>query len=134
MAKGQHLTALTEAEVVVHILQSIGPVGTRGDTLHHKVASTIGTGDTQHRLGLESRIRQVVVESYHDALHRLQVRGIKHIACHLEGVDALTCGEGEGVRPHRIALVIVADGIAEVYGVGGVLLQRVLQLYHHLLS
>ena len=36
--------------------------------------------------------------------------------------------EAEGVVAHGVALVVVADGIAEVHGIGGVGFQRVFQV------
>ena len=134
VAEGEHLTLLTEAEVAVHILQSVGPIGAWGDTLHHEVAAAVCPRHTQQGLGLEGGVGQIVVESHEDALDWLQVAGIEHIARHLERVDPLTCGEGEGIVAHRITLVVVADGIAEVHGIGCVLLQRVLQFHHDLLA
>ena len=98
MAEGQHLTTLSKAEVVIHILQGIGSIGTWGYSFHHKTTPTVCTRDAQHGLRLKGRVGQIIVESYHDTLYRLEVRSIKHIARHLEGVDALASRESEGIR------------------------------------
>ena len=73
-------------------------------------------------------------EAYEYALDGLQIRRIEHISRHFHRVDVLTCGEGEGVVAHRIAFVVVHDGIGEVDGVGGVGLQCVEEVDAHLLA
>ena len=47
---------------------------------------------------------------------------------------AATRREGVGIVAKRVVLVVVGDGIAEIHRVSGVGYQRVLQLYHYLLS
>ena len=134
VVESHHLATLCIVEVVVHILQGISAIGAWGDTFHDKVATTVSTRDAQQRLGLESRVGEVIVKSHHHTLDRFKVAGIKHIAGHLKGINLLACGESIGVRPHRIAFIIISDGVTEVNGIGGVLLQRVLQLHNDFLA
>ena len=57
-----------------------------------------------------------------------QVLGVKDVTCHFKRVNLVAGGEGKGIVTHGVPLVVVADGIAEVDGVGGVLLERILQV------
>ena len=123
VAEGYHLTFLRETEIAVYILQGIGTISAGSDTLDDEVAPAVGTRHTEHGLGFEGRVGEVVIEPYGDALDRLQVAGVKYIARHFEGVDLLARGEAIGERAHRIALIVVADGIAKIDGIGGVGLQ-----------
>ena len=43
-------------------------------------------------------------------------------------------GEGVGIVAKGVSLVVVADGIGKVDGVGGVLLERVFQFNHDFLA
>ena len=121
-------------EITVGLLKGIDPIDAWGNTFHHEVASAVSTRDTQHRLRLEGRIRQVIIESHLDAFDGFQIAGIEHIARHLESIYPLTCRKTIGIVAHRVALVVVADGITEVDGIGGVLFQGILQLHHNLLT
>ena len=44
------------------------------------------------------------------------------------------CREGIGIITQGITLVIVADSVAEIDGIGGIGLQRVYQINHYLLA
>ena len=133
MREGNHLALLAEAIVAVHILQGIDPVLAGSHTLDDEMSRPVSAPDTYHGLLLESRVGQIAVQSDGDTLDGLQVLGIDDTACHLEGVNLLACGEDEGIVAHRVALIVVGDGIAEVDGIGAVGLQRVLQLHDNLL-
>ena len=54
------------------------------------MATAVCARDAHHGLGLKGRVGQVVVEANGNALDRLQVTGIQHIARHLHGVDLFT--------------------------------------------
>ena len=131
MVKADHLTPLTQTEVTIGILQRIGAVGTRGNTLNDKTASAVSTRHTEHRLGLEGRISQITVETYENAFHWFQITGIEHIARHFHRVNLVACREAIGIVPQRITLVVITDGITEVNGIGGICLERVLQFHHN---
>ena len=88
----------------------------------------------KHRLFLKDRVRLVGVKSDEYAFDRLQVLGLQHIAGHLHGVDMVASGECVGIIAERIALVVVGDGIRKINRVGGIGLQRVLQLHGDSLS
>ena len=96
VAEGYHLALLREAEIAVYILQGIGTIGAGSDTLDDEAAPAVGTRHTEHWLGLEGRVGEVVIETDGDSLDRLQVAGIKHIARYFEGVNLLTRGEAIG--------------------------------------
>ena len=134
MRESYHLCLLREFEVAVAVFQGIDAVFTRGNTLDDEVTCAVGTGNALQGLGTECRVSEVGIESYADALDGFQVRGIYHVAAHLEGVYLLSGRERKGIVSHRVAFVVVADGIAEVYGIGGVGNQRVLQLHDNLLA
>ena len=74
------------------------------------------------------------IKSHQYAFDRLQVLGVQTVAAHLKGVDMVACREAESVVAHGVALVVVADGIAEVNGIGCVVLERILQLYDDTLA
>ena len=73
-------------------------------------------------------------KSHHHPLDGLQVLGIEHSAGHLHGVNHIARTERIGVLSHRVALVVVLDGIAEVDGVGGIGLQRIKEVHLHALA
>ena len=129
MAEGHHLTLLIEDKVAIGILQGIGAILARCHALHHEVPAAVSARYAQHRLGLEGRVCQIVVKSHHDTLDGFEVAGVEHVSCHFEGIDLLACREAVGIVAHRVTLVVVCDGVAEVDGVGRVLLQGVLQFH-----
>ena len=134
VVEGYHLTLLGKTEVVVHILQGVGTIGSRSDTLDHEMSTTVCTRYTKHGLGLESRIGKILVKTHRDTLDGFQIAGVEHIARNLQGINLVARRETISKRAHGVTLVVVADGIAEVDGVGSVGFQRVLQLHDHLLS
>ena len=112
--------------VIVKILQRIDSVFARSNTLDDKTSITVSTSDTHQGLLAENGVRQIIIQSDRNTLDGLQIAGINDIACHLEGINLLTGREGKGIVAHRISLVIVRNGIAEVNGIGGIGLQAVL--------
>ena len=68
------------------------------------------------------------MHTYEYALDGFEVGGIEDAAGNLQRVDLRAGGEGVGIVAQRVVLGEVVDGIAEVDGIGGVRLQRVLQL------
>ena len=62
----------------------------------------------------ESRVVEVGIETDEYSLHGLQVFGIEYIASYLQRVNLLSCGESIGIVAHRVALVVVRDGVGEV--------------------
>ena len=80
VVEGHHLALLVIDEVTVSVLQGKGAVGAWCHSLHHKVSAAVGARDTYHWLLSEDGVREVVIESHEDALDRLQILGIKHIA------------------------------------------------------
>ena len=131
---GQHLALLLELEVAVGILQGIDAVFAGCHAFDDETARAVGTRDALQRLGAECRVGQVVIQSDADALDGFEVRRVEHVARHLEGVDALAGRERVGIVAHRVVFVVVADGVAEVYRIGGIGLQRVLQFYDDALA
>ena len=117
------LTLLTEFIVAILILQGVDAVRTRCHTLDDKAAATVGTAHSQHRFGAESRIGMVGIQSHQDTLDRFQILRFQHISRYLHRINGSTCRETIGVVSHRIALVVVADGIREVDGIGGIRLE-----------
>ena len=120
LVKGNHLTLLCKAEVAIGILQGISAISARSHTFYYKVSTTVGTRYTQHRFGLEGRISQIIIQAYHDALDGFEIAGIEHIARYFEGINLFACGEAIGIATHRVILVVIADGIAEVDGISGI--------------
>ena len=55
-----------------------------------------------------------------NALHRFEVFGVENAAGHLHGVGRGARGEDISVLPHRIAFVVVGDGVGEIDRVGRV--------------
>ena len=117
------LALLTELIVAILILQGIDAVRTRCHTLDDKAAATVGTAHSQHRLGSEGRIGMVGIQSHQDTLDRFQILRFQHMARYLHGINGSSRRETVGIVSHRIALVVIADGIREVDGVGGIRLE-----------
>ena len=134
MRESYHLTLLVEHVVTIHILQGIDTIFTRGYTTNTEMASTIRTGNAEQGFGTESRVGQIGIKTYADALDRLEVGSINHITRHLEGINLLTRREGIGIITQRVVFVVICNSITEVNRISGVGYQRVLQLYHYLLS
>ena len=118
-----------------------------GHALDDETATGVGAADTQHGCLLEQGVDRLIrqsrligqdstflrffidlIETNEDALDRLQIGCLQHIASHLQRVDMVARGEGESVVAERIALVVVGNGIRKVNGISGVVLQRILQL------
>ena len=114
---------LTELIVAILILQGIDAVRTRCHTLDDKAAATVGTAHSQHRLGSEGRIGMVGIQSHQDTLDRFQILRFQHMPRYLHGINGSSRRETVGIVSHRIALVVIADGIREVDGVGGIRLE-----------
>ena len=133
-AERYHLTLLTVPEVAVGILQGIGKIFARSHPSDDESPSAVGARHPEEGFGGKGRVIQVVVQPHQDTLDGFEVHGIEHRTRHLEGVDALACREAIRIVAHRIALVVVGDGIREVDGIGCILLERILQFYHDFLS
>ena len=54
---------------------------------------------------------------------RFQILRFQHMPRYLHGINGSSCRETVGIVSHRIALVVIADGIREVDGVGGIRLE-----------
>ena len=134
MVKADHLTLLIKAEISICIFQCISAVCSLGNTLDDKAAPTVGTWHTDHGLGLESWVSQIIIQSYEDALYWFQITGIEYIARYLHRIDLLACREAIRIVSQRITLVVVYDSITEVYRISGVRLERVLQLHNNPLT
>ena len=127
MRESEFFALLAEHIVTIHILQGIDAVRARSHALDDKAATAIGTAYTQHRLGLEGRIGMICVKTYQNTLDRLQILRFEHISRHLHRIDNFAGSETVGIVSHRIALVIIADGIGEVDGIGSIRLERIYQ-------
>ena len=77
----------------------------------------VSAGYAQQGFGTEGRVCQVVIQANEYACHGVQVLGTEHMTRHLECVGLLACREGKRIVTHRVVLVVVADGIAEVDGI-----------------
>ena len=123
--ESEHLSLLVEEIVAIHILQSVDTIAARSNTLDDEMTLAICARHTKHRLGGESAVGKVGIKTHEDALDRFEIVGSKHGACYFQGVDDIARREAISVVAHRVALVVVGNGIREVDGVGGVCLQRV---------
>ena len=134
MIERYFLAFLLELEVAVGIHQGIDAVVAWCYAAYHESSATVCTAHSEHRLCLESGVGLVGIESHEDTLYRLQILCFEHTSRHFERVNGVARGETVGVVAHRVSLVVVRNGIAEVDGVSGVRNERVLQLYLYLLS
>ena len=98
------------------------------------MSAGICPGDTQHGFCAEDRVGHIAIETHEDAFHRLEIRGIEHIAGHLQSVYLVACREGIGVIAKGIVLRIIGNGITEVDGIRHIGLQGVLELHHQTLA
>ena len=134
VVESQHLALLVEHVVAIGVLQGIHAVFARRNALYGEVSARVGSRHPHHRLLLECRVAEVVVESHQDAFHGFQVFCPDYISRHLQGVDMVARGEGVSVVAERVSLVVVAYGVGEVDGVSGVWLQRVYKLHAYALA
>ena len=134
MRESYHLTLLGEHIVSIHILQGIDTILTRGYTTNAEMTATIRAGNAEQRFCAESRVGQIGIKTYADALDRLEIRSIYHIARHLEGINLFARREGIGIITQWVVFIVICNSITEVNRISGVGYQRVLQLYHDLLS
>ena len=109
--EGHHLALLAVHVVAVGVLQGIGAVGARRHSLDHEVPAAVGSRHPEQRRGGECGVRQVGIQPDEYALDWLEVAGVDHIARHFERVDALSRRETVGVVAHRVAFVVVGDGV-----------------------
>ena len=119
------------------VVEGAGKVTACLDALNAELTGTVGTRHTTEHPFPEDRVGEDGVrgiESDEHAFHGLQVFGIEHRASHFHRVYLGAGAEGVGVVAHRIAFVVVGDGIAEVDGIGGVCLQGVEECYLHALA
>ena len=79
MRESYHLTLLGKHIVSIHILQGIDTILTRGYTTNAEMAATIRAGNAEQGFGAESRVGQIGIKTYADALDRLEIRSIYHI-------------------------------------------------------
>ena len=136
------LAFLIEEVVAVSILQGKHPIGACGNALDDEVAPAVGARNANHGFRGEERValsayltlRNGRIEPHENTLDGLQILSFEHIARHFHRVDGLPRGEAVGVVAHRVVLVVVADGIGEIDGVGGVRFQRIKQLHLYVLS
>ena len=147
VVESHHLVLLRVAVIAVNIFQGEDAVGAVGNTLDDKMAARVGAGHTEERTGAEDavvplRIAVFIevfttvgrIESHHDAFHGFERLSLDDISRYLHRVDLFAGREGIGVVAQRITLVVVADGIREVDGVGRIGFQRVKQLHDNLLA
>ena len=117
VVRESHLLALLREHIVaVLVVEGVDAVSAWRHALYDEVSARVGTCHAQH------------------ALHRFEVLSRHHGASHFERVDMVARRETVGVVAHRVALVVVGDGVREVDGVRSVGLQRVLQLHADLLA
>ena len=122
--------------VAVGILEGVDAVGHRLEVLGDEDAVLLGTGDDvglmleHRRVPLHGLLDRVGDEEPDEALaHRVGLVGVGRVARHIHRVDLGACREDVAHGVQRAALVGVLDGRAEVDGVGGVGLQRILDRY-----
>ena len=101
------------------------------------MATAVGAPQTQERRLAEKAVVPKAVagnQTHKDAFDRFQIGRRQHVARYLHRVDDVAGGEGEGVVAHRVALVVVLHSVGEVDGVGGVGLERVVEVHANLLA
>ena len=77
---------------------------------------------------------EVGLQSDHQSRDGVEVLGIGNTPIDLHGVDAVAGGESEDIAAHGILLRVVADGVAEVKGVGSGVDEVFLHLYGYFLA
>ena len=115
------LGGLRIAEISIGILQRVDAVGALGvHPLDGKIAGGVGARHAVEGFVREGGVRCIEVQTDQNALHRFEVFGVEYAAGHLHGVGRRARGEDISVLPHRIAFVVVGDGVGEIDRVGRV--------------
>ena len=127
--ESQFLAFLAEEKVVVRIFECVDPVGARFHPFDDETPASVGPCHAQHRFCLEGRVGGVGIETYENALDGFQVLCLDHKTGHFHCVYLLAGRETVGVVAQGISLIVVADGIAEVDGIGSVFAQAVFQFH-----
>ena len=120
--------------VVVEVVECKHVVAPRLEVANGELALVVGAAYALKGHSGEGRVGQVALQAHYHTLHGLEVAGPQHDARHLQRVDAVARREGKAVVLEAVSLVIVADGITEVDGIGGVGQQRVVKVHGHSLA
>ena len=134
VVEGQFLALLFERVVAVGILQRKDAVLSLGQAFDGKMSLAVGARHPKERLRLKGAVGQIVIQSHENAFDRLHVRCLDNVSGDFQGVNLSARGETVGKISQRVSLVVVTDGVAEIDGVGGVGLERVLQFHDDALA
>ena len=80
VVEGNDLALLTKDEIAVGILQGKTAIATRSHALDGETATAVGARYAHHGLRMEKGVLEIIVETYQNALDRLQVLGIQTVA------------------------------------------------------
>ena len=129
MVEGNHLALLSITIVTVSVFEGVDAVRAGGYSTYDKVSAGVSARHAHHGSLLKCTVLHVAVQPHENAFDRLQIVGFKHVTGHFERIDMVAGGETIGIVAQRIALVVVRDGVGEVYRVGSVGFQRVHKLH-----
>ena len=137
LLEGDALALLREEEVAVLVFEGKSTVASRLDALDAEASGAVRTRDAAEGTLVEDGVVEERVDGEEADQHSLdgfQVGCIEHSARDFHGVYLAASAEAVGVVAHRVALVVVHDSVAEVDGVGGVSLQRVVERNLHVFA
>ncbi len=116
------------------ILQRIEGVGAGREMGEPVIAQAVEAGDIMGAVLGHGRIVEVAVQHHDQGAVGLAAEGHGHSAGELEGIDIAARGKSISEMPEYIALVIIAEGVAEIEGIGSIGLERVFEVYGHRLQ
>ena len=115
--EGNTLTLLRKQQISIFVVKSKSSVFTRFYTLNTKPAGAIGARNTTKKLMSKYGIVKsgiYGINTYKDSFNWLKIFCIKHYSSHFHRIYLRSCAETVSIVSHRIALVIVYNGIAEI--------------------
>ena len=126
VGKGEVFAGLVEV-VAADVVEGIEAIGARADIVDGEIAFFVAAADARERQGGEGGIVEVAVDADHNIGDGVEVLGVEYDARYLERVDVIAGGEREDIVAEGGLLIVVADSGSEIDGVGGGILQVLLE-------
>ena len=120
--------------VAVGIAQGKDVIVARGNVAKRELPKAVGAAHALQRQRGERRVVEVAVKAHEHVAHGLQVAGTQHDARHLQRVHMVAGGEGKAKAVEHVGLVVVFDGVGEVYHIGGAWQEVFLKLHSDFLA
>ena len=105
-----------------------------GDVADRELSFVIRAGSAVERQLHKCRIRQVAMQADRNTGHRFEVFRVQKHSGDFERINHITGGKGKRKVLKNVLLIVVGDRVREVDRIGRVLLQRIFQFNHRLLT